>query len=229
MLKSIKENCPAAKLILIIRNPVDRAVSAYAYFKKMLREKRDIQTALLYEPKEVTSFTKDNNDFTYIEHGLYFRQIKTCLEYFSKEQLLVLDYADLIKHPETLTRKIFSFLDVNPSFIPDFTAKNITGEIKNQWLQEKLIKQGKFKKFIVKYFVNFWMPRSKRKLLKKKMFEMNTGNKNVEEKKELPADMQNVKQQLQKYFVEDTQKLDELIGTNFYEKWFAESKTLQNL
>ena len=228
LLCAIKENCPDAKLIVIIRNPVDRAISAYTYFKKMLREQRTIEEALLYQPQNVAAFSKTNNDFTYIEHGLYYRQIKSCLEYFPKKQLLVLDYNDLVKQPESLTKKIFSFLDVDASFKPDLTPKNVTGEIKNQWLQEKLIRQNKLKKFIVKYFVNFWMPRSKRKLLKKKMFEMNTGNKhakNEEVKKELPENIQHIKEQLTRYFIEDAKQLDELLGTTFCKKWFTTIKS----
>ena len=118
-----------------------------------------------------------NNDFTYIEHGLYYRQIKVCLDYFPKKQLLVLDYDELLKQQENLVKKVFSFWGVDESFKPEFASRNITGEIKNQWLQEKLIKQSKLKKFVVKYFIDFWIPRSKRKTLKKKMFEMNTGKK----------------------------------------------------
>lgn len=229
-LNAIKEYNANAKLIVIIRNPVDRAISAYSYFKKMLREKRDIKEALIYEPAEVIPFSKDNNDFTYLEHGLYYRQIKACLDLFDPQQLLVLDYDEMVKQPEMLTKKIFTFLQVDTAFVPDFTPKNITGEVKNQWLQQNLIKQNKFKKFIVKYFVDPWMPRSKRKLMKQKMFEMNTGNKNVsakEEKKELPQDLKFIKEQLPQYFIEDARQLDALLGTKFSDKWFATVKTAQ--
>lgn len=229
-LKAIKEYNPGAKLVVIIRNPVDRAISAYSYFKKMLREKRDIKEALLYEPAVTIPFSKDNNDFTYIEHGLYYRQIKACLDLFDPQQLLVLDYDEMVKQPEMLTKKIFSFLQVDTAFVPDFTPKNITGEVKNQWLQQNLIKQNKLKKFIVKYFVDPWMPRSKRKLMKQKMFEMNTGKKNApakEEKKELPEDLKFIKEQLPKYFIEDAKNLDVLLGTKFSDKWFAAVKTAQ--
>lgn len=227
LLKAIKDVCPDAKLIVIIRNPVDRAVSAYAYFHKMLREKRSAEEALLYAPKTELSFSKDNNDFTYIEHGFYYRQIKDCLQYFSRNQLLVLDYADLVKEPELLTKRIFSFLAVDENFVPDFTPKNVTGEVKNQWLQEKLIKQSPLKKFIVKYFVNPVMPRSKRKMLKKRMFEMNTGGKNTDtSKKDLPENISIIKEQLVPYFIDDAQQLDHLLGTNFSEKWFKATKTI---
>lgn len=222
LLRAISKTEPKAKLIAILRNPVDRAISAYNYFQKMLREKRPATGSLLYQPADHIPFSKDNNDFTYIEHGLYYRQLKAVLNYFPKEQLLVLDYDELRKAPEAMNKKIFTFLGIDENFMPDLTPKNITGELKNQWLQEKLIKQGKIKKFIVKYFINPWMPRSKRKLLKQKMFEMNTSKNagSAKPKEELSEELKNIKAQLPKYFTEDTKQLDALLGTNFYEKWF---------
>jgi hypothetical protein len=220
LLCAIKENCPDAKLIVVLRNPVDRAISAYYYFKKMLRERRSMQEALLYQPQYGLAFSKINNDLTYIEHGLYYRQIKNCIHHFSKEQLLVLDHDELAKQPEIIIKKVFSFLRIDESFKPDLDLKNITGEIKNEWLQEQLIRQSGLKKFIVKYFINFWMPRSKRKMLKKKIVELNTGEKNKKETKEL----QKIKEQLSKYFVEDAKQLDELLDTTFSEKWFTTIK-----
>lgn len=222
MLKAISTECPGAKLIVILRNPVDRAISAYTYFRKMLREKREARAALVYEPATNLPFSKDNNDFTYLEHGLYFNQLKSVFEYFSKENVLVLDYDGLRKQPEQMNAAIFRFLGIDEGFKPDLTPKNITGEVKNQWLQEKLIRENKVKKFIVKYFINPWMPRSKRKLLKQKMFEMNTGKKapGAMAQPELTAELQAIKTEIAPYFVEDAVKLDALLGTSFSEKWF---------
>lgn len=136
MLQQIAQQAPAAKLILILRNPVQRAFSAFYYFKKMLREKRTVHEALMYEPKKDLSFSKDNNDFTYIEHGLYAEQVKNCLHYFKRSQLLVLDYEDL-KNPSALLQKIFSFLEVDAHFQPDLSPKNVTGTTKSEALQKK--------------------------------------------------------------------------------------------
>lgn len=220
LLECIREYSPVAKLIIILRNPVDRAISAYTYFKKMLREKRPIEEALLYTPEYITEFSKENNDFTYIEHGLYYRQISECLKIFSRDQLLVLDYEEL-KQPETLSSKIFSFLNIDPSFKPDFSPKNITGEIKNAWLQEKLIQKSSLKKFLVKYLLDFWMPRSKRKLLKKKVFEINTSKSNNAGNDASFEETQAVKESLEQYFIDDIRLLDNLLNTDFFGKWFA--------
>ena len=176
-LEKLSQMSPAAKLIVILRNPVDRAISSYSYFTKMLREKRPMQEAVIYAQKEITEFSKDNSDFTYIEHGFYARQIKDCYKYFSRDQLLVLDYDDLAHDPSKLLKQIFSFLGIDENFKPDLTPKNVTGSVKNQYLQESLINRGKFRKWFVDKIVDPIFPVGKRKMLKRKLFELNTGKK----------------------------------------------------
>ncbi len=229
MLQQMAQHSANAKLIVILRNPVQRAFSAYYYFKKMLREKRSAHEALMYQPKKNLPFSKDNNDFTYIEHGMYGEQIKNCLQYFSVKQLLVLDYEEL-KNPSALLKKIFSFLEINPDFQPDLTPKNVTGITKSASLQKGIIGQSKLKRFLIKYLIDFWMPVTKRKKLKAKLFEMNTGKTAVapiEEKETI--DTSDIKAYLKTCFTEDTKDLDVLLQTSFYEKWFVKTPSIELL
>lgn len=223
LLQKIAEKKPNAKLLLILRNPVARAISSYFYFEKMLREKRGIKEALIYQPKKDFEITRDNNDFTYIEHGFYYAQIKTCLQYFSKEQLLILDYDDLKNNPNDLLKTVFHFLNIDENFRPDLEAKNVTGDLKSRFLQEKMLHKNKFRKWVVDHLIDPWLPVNKRKMLKNKFFEMNTS------KQKKPtiaavineAEMQDVKNNLREFYLHDTTLLDELLGTSFYKKWFA--------
>ncbi len=226
MLLQIAQRAPGAKLIVILRNPVQRSFSAYSYFTKMLREKRSVHEALMYKPKTELPFSKENNDFTYIEHGMYAKQIKNCLKYFRKEQLLVLDYEEL-KQPSFLLNKIFSFLQIDASFEPDLTPKNVTGTTKSASLQKGIIGQSKLKRFLIKYFVNPWMPVTKRKKLKAKLFEMNTGKGAgaTVDKGMADKDTSDIKEYLRTCFAEDTKELDALLQTSFYDKWFAHSSS----
>jgi hypothetical protein len=222
LLQQIAQKRPAAKLILIVRNPVARAISSYFYFRKMLREKRDIETALLYQPKSGFEITRDNNDFTYIEHGFYYEQVKTCLQYFSKDQLLVLDYDELKHDPNSLLKKVFHFLNIDESFRANLAAKNITGELKSKFLQQRIVKKSGARKWIVDHLIDPWLPVNKRKLLKNKMFELNTSTQKqdtayIEVSEEM---LQKIKTRLNELYLHDTTQLDELLGTNFYTKWF---------
>ncbi|HXL57511.1 MAG TPA: sulfotransferase domain-containing protein [Chitinophagaceae bacterium] len=224
LLAGIAQFNQKAKLILILRNPVDRALSSYAYFKKMLRETRPIEEALLYQPGQITEFTKDNSDFTYIEHGFYAKQIKSCFEYFSKDQLLILDYDDLVKNASSLLQKIFSFLNIDASFQPDLRAKNITGSLRNQFLQERIIKRGQVRKWVVDNLVDPFFPVAKRKKLKRKLFEINTGKvKKMQSLQETDKQtIEQIRKQLESYFCEDAKELDAMLGTRFSEKWFGD-------
>ncbi len=223
MLQQIAARAPHAKLIVILRNPVQRAFSAYYYFKKMLRETRPVHEALMYEPKKDLPFSKDNNDFTYIEHGLYGEQVKHCLRFFSKEQLLVLDYEEL-KNPAALLHKIFAFLQIKPDFAPDLTPKNVTGVTKSASLQKGIIGQSKLKRLLIKYLVDFWMPVTRRKKIKAKLFELNTGKAPVAAAEARDTtDTSDIKAYLETCFTEDTQQLDVLLQTSFYQQWFASS------
>ena len=226
-IESIAKNAPEAKLIVILRNPVERALSSYHYFKKMFREKRSQEEALIYNPKDDFNFSPDNSDFTYIEHGLYFRQISNCYKYFKKEQLLILDYDDLKIKPKELLNNIFIFLGIDASFTPGMNAKNITGNIKSEFLQSKILSHNKYRTWLVDNLVDSWFPVNKRKILKKKIFEFNTSKKKRQQSGKAPTgegenDTIILKEKLKHYFRDDVKKLDTLLSTHFLEKWLGE-------
>jgi|GEM_PF-477382 len=223
LLQQIKNKQPNAKLILILRNPVARAVSSYFYFKKMMREQHDIEKALIYQPKKNFEITRDNNDFTYIEHGFFYEQVKQCLELFSREQLLILDYDDLKNDPDKLLQNVFHFLNIDESFKANLAAKNITGELKSKVLQQGILKKSSARKWIVDHLINPWLPVNKRKLLKNKMFELNTSKQKASaaETEISEETMKKVRAKLKEFYLHDTARLDELLGTNFYSKWFG--------
>jgi len=209
LLQKISAERPDAKLVLILRNPVDRAISSYFYFRKMMREKRDIETALIYEPRQITEITRDNNDFTYIEHGFYYEQVKTCLQYFSRGQLLILNYNDLKNKPHELLKCVFVFLNIDENFQADLTPKNVTGDVRSRFLQEKILHKNKFRKWVVDHLIDPWFPVNKRKLLKNKIFELNTSKqKHFDVASPDDEKIQSVQNKLSQIYLRDTALLD---------------------
>lgn len=198
----IKELTPQAKLIVILRDPVDRAISAYRYFTKMGREDRAINDALLYEPKTLVSYSRDNNDFTYLEHGMYGQQLEVLYKKFSSDKVLVLQFEELKTQPEKMISKVFGFLDVDKNFTPSFEQKNKTGKVRFSWLQKKLTDTNRLRKKMIKYLFNWWLPAEKRQLFKKQLIELNTEEKKAEE-----LVSQKMKKKLHAYFEEDQKKL----------------------
>jgi hypothetical protein len=227
MLQGIQSYAPEAKLLLILRHPADRAISAYQYFCKMQRETRGVNEALLYEMKFGHMFSHDNSDFTYLEHGMYGRQVEILLSYFSKHQLLVLDYDDLRSQPQRLMYEINSFLGIDVSFVPDFSPKNVTGTVKSQALQHTVLSHNKYRKWIVDHIVDPVFPVTRRKALKQKIFEWNTDRKTKAHHLKqsvtddlIKEDMNTVRQKIAPLFKDDVRKLDKLLHTDFHAKWY---------
>jgi len=91
------------RLIYIVRNPIDRAISHYLHSTLKGREKRSIHSALL-------------NDYerSYITVGQYYKQLLRYLAIFPREQICVVVAESLWANPSAGLQKIFSFLGLDP-------------------------------------------------------------------------------------------------------------------
>lgn len=106
----IKKYFPDIKLIVCLRNPIDRAYSRYwarASYKKI-------------ESKTFEYTLKENK--TYIEHGFYYRYLTRYLRYFNREQILVVLFDDILNQPEQELSRLFSFLGVCTNVKLDLTS-----------------------------------------------------------------------------------------------------------
>ena len=114
----IKGNFPKMKLIILLRNPIDRAYSNYHLGVRLGSESLSFEDSL----KKEIEFLEKNNDIesdgiekflrprSYIAKGLYYHQIKNWFEIFSKDQILVLSTENLSKNPHQTLEQIFNFL-----------------------------------------------------------------------------------------------------------------------
>ncbi|NMP21259.1 sulfotransferase family protein [Sulfobacillus harzensis] len=114
---NIRALIPEARLIAILRNPVERAFSQYTFQRFLKTEPLEtFEEALAAEPRRV----QDPIPFhLYRPVGLYSEQIKRYLERFPQEQVLWLLQDDLASHPEEVFRQIFMHIGVDPDFVPD--------------------------------------------------------------------------------------------------------------
>jgi hypothetical protein len=103
----IKSLYPEVRLIAILRNPVDRAISQY----KNALKGGHIKSDLSFE----AYMTKDAS---VVGQGLYHEQLERYLQYFPREQILVLIYEDIKKDPQAFISKIFKHIGVDDTFVP---------------------------------------------------------------------------------------------------------------
>ena len=131
----IKAALPKARLIVVLRNPTERALSHYFHSLKNGVESLPLQEALAKEEsrlaEEVSS--NDSSGFSFVRHsykarGRYAEQLKRYLEHFSQDQLLILDSEGLFSNPMRYLPEVFKFAGVESSFAPlNLTARNVSG------------------------------------------------------------------------------------------------------
>jgi Sulfotransferase family len=108
----IRDLVPDAKLIYLVRDPIERGVSHYQHRVSMEGERRSFPDAL-----------GDLSDISspYICAGLYGSQLDRYLRHFPQDRILVIDQVDLLTDRRAALREIFSFLSVDPSFECDLS------------------------------------------------------------------------------------------------------------
>lgn len=108
----IKEAIPDAKIIAILRHPVERAHSHY-----MMDVRADKQNLPFMEALKRDQRTEDKcwgvSDM-YIDLGLYTEQVQRYFDVFGRSQVQVFLYEDLKRDPKALLRSIFAFLGIDP-------------------------------------------------------------------------------------------------------------------
>jgi hypothetical protein len=212
-IKRIFEFDSNAKLICVLRDPVERAISAYKYFSKLNIETLTLSEAIKIEDKRGKESLQKYFDFTYKAHGLYAKQLKAIFNIFPKTSILILLYDDLKEDPEETMVKVFNFLEVDNNFKPNFKILNTTGKVKYQLLQNLFFNKSRVRKFLVDNIVDPILPLHRRTRIRWQFNEWNT-------KKGKPNKLSNSKmflkekQELRDYFYNDIEELEEMLNIN---------------
>lgn len=118
------------KIIIILRNPTDRAFSHYCMFKLYGLENLIFEEAIGRKQSWQTKYLKL---IDYLGMGLYYKQIEAYLENFEKVKIFL--YEDLKNDPQELMRSLLEFLEIDRNFKIDTGQKfNISGEPRSRLL-----------------------------------------------------------------------------------------------
>ena len=122
---------PDLKLIVLLRDPVERAISHYYMETGRGRERRPLWLALLREPFRLRRCRNgrvrgsETQRCSYRTRGLYSLQLRNLYRYFDPERVLVLDSRDLSERHDEVLRRVFAFLGVseNVRIAPEIVFK----------------------------------------------------------------------------------------------------------
>lgn len=115
---------PDAKVMVCVRNPVDRAFSHYWHIKKQVRDE-----AIQFEDV----LKHYNNYATWLEHGFIGVGMKVLYDSLPKENIYVMEFDELKRAPEAVYDKVADFAGIDKSFRPSVLNKkvNTAGAKKN--------------------------------------------------------------------------------------------------
>lgn len=134
----IRQYLPEAKLIVVFRNPVNRAYSQYNHLVRDGREPlATFEEALAAEDDRIAS------GWHPIWHlrarGFYSAQLMAYLELFPREQISIHLYDDFEADPPAVLRALFAFLGVDPAFKADMSLRyNVSGTPRSRLLHALL-------------------------------------------------------------------------------------------
>lgn len=139
------------KIIIILRNPVDRAYSHYLMSKRRSYETLSFEDAILAEPERIRQGDFERNHFSYIDRGRYAAQLKRYYALFKHENIKVLIFERDIKNniDETI-EEIEAFLGVEQLLLNTKFESNIAREPKNEALNQVLHSRSLIRKIIGK-------------------------------------------------------------------------------
>ncbi len=121
----IYQHFPDIKLILLLRNPINRAYSHYQHQRRKGRISISFEHAIHLEPeilkqKKEAYFDEENHTdliyrrFSFLARSRYSEQLPLWYQHFSREQILIIKSEDYFKDPTGTFQQVFEFLGLSP-------------------------------------------------------------------------------------------------------------------
>lgn len=193
----IKDDNPNCKIIIMLRNPVQRAFSAYSHMRRDYREKINEFSAAIDE-EQIRTKNKWMPIWHYKEMGFYYEQVKRYIDTFGRNNVHIIIFEDFIKDIDHSVKEVVSFLELDVDFEIEKEKTNESNLPKNKLLH-LFIKRPNHFKLLIKPLV----PKFIRKKMIKIVNQLNKGDKfKISESDKL---------RLQKVFQKDIENLERLI------------------
>lgn len=149
LVKRLKAHSPDVRVIVVLRNPVDRAYSAFWWARKSGYEPLTrFEDALDANPARHGGDIVRVRSTAYLPFGEYAGQVEGLFDEFGRQRVLVVLFDDLQRDTPSVVRSAFEFLGVDPSFRPEMEKRNVAGRARSGLLARLLTGQSRFKRRI---------------------------------------------------------------------------------
>jgi hypothetical protein len=134
--KNIYDYNPEARILIVLRNPVDRAFSHYLMDHKMGFSKTSFLQAIEDDQKAPRFWGNAN---LYVDLGLYSQQVKRYLDLFTRDQVMIILHEELQTNPESVATKVCQFLNIEESSGFDLSTRHNAAKLPKNGLMAKMV------------------------------------------------------------------------------------------
>ena len=137
----IAQYFPDAKIIILLRNPVDRAISNYFFTYQHGFESRTLEEVFVQKmPAPTISKNISVSPFDYLKRGYYTQYLPAYIKKFGRDKVKILIFDNFIKNPQNDLNNIFDFFEINQKNIQiPFEGQNASS--KTQAISPEVIEQ----------------------------------------------------------------------------------------
>lgn len=169
--KRVKELLPQVRLIVLLRDPVERAISQYFHSRRLGFETLNIEEAFAVESRRLLGaddqlllkdgIHKSHQEHSYISRSRYEKQVPRWLNLFSENQLLVLRSEDFFHSPEYVWEKVLKFLELSEYKFPDLDQPANSGGGESAYVSQSMRQHLRIQlkptyKWVEKQFGLYW-------------------------------------------------------------------------
>jgi hypothetical protein len=159
--KLIYSTLPEVKIIAILRNPIERAFSAYQMHVNNGSETSAFSEVITPEAK-------------YVKNGFYHSQLLTYYEMFPEEQISILFYDDYCKDINNFLKRVFTFVGVDGDFIVDTSKRGRVGGVpKRAWVR-RLLNEKNLARSVAATVLKTVLPLDTRQKMRQYLLKQNT-------------------------------------------------------
>lgn len=203
----IKKAFPNSKIIISVRNPIERAHASYFSYKFMKLDKRSFTEMLDWHENKIK-----NNEFfidSILESGFYSKHIKRFQENFSADKIKIIIFEEYVKNIIPTIDSILAFLGIDEKIEFDEQPKGAYRVPKNK-IAELLLENATFRKTATKLIPT--------------ITRQNIGDKYFVKQTKKPPMLQQERERLKKIYESEVKELEILLGRklpwdDFYVKY----------
>lgn len=195
-------------LIVVLRNPIDRAYSAYWYARR--RGWENIKTFENALDAESDRIKKKGWYFwrhcAYVYNGMYYHHLEWILENFRKEQVLIITSRELASDAKKICNLIFERMRQDTSFVPETVVRHNTSGIPRSESFAQIFSKVLTSSHPLKKLARSLIPDSLSYKIRHKILKLN-------DKSFVPPEMNSeTRQKLVKLFKPHNEKLEKLLS-----------------